>query len=351
MTELGALKELTLTRLRVMMREPEVLFWVFAFPILLAFGLGIAFSDPSAEVMRVVVVEGSPAERFLPALSRQEGMDVQVLGPEAAETALRRGETVLIVGGASEGDAEAGTIVFHFDPTRPEGRAARLAADAAIQETAGASRPVTIRAQEVTQRGHRYIDWLIPGLIGFNLMSTGLWSVGFYVTQSRQQRQLRRLVATPMPRGHFLLAQVLARFAFLVAEIPVLVVFAWLVFDVRIEGNVMALAVVSLVGAGCFTGFGLLASSRTRTTEGVSGIINVIIMPMVVLCGVFFSPTRFPDSVQPLISVLPLTALNDALRAVYNDGLPLAATIGELVLLAVWTALTFVLALRLFRWQ
>jgi len=256
-----ALFHLTLTRTRIMLREPEVVFWVFAFPVLLAVGLGVAFADPSS--------------------AATGAMDPQGADP-------------------SEG---------------------------------------------------RYIDWLIPGIIGFNLMSTGLWGVGFYITQSRQNLQLKRLVATPMRRSHFLLAQILARFFFLLAEIPLLLLAAWLIFDVRLEGSPLAFIVVLLLGAACFCGFGLLASSRTRTTEGVSGIINLIVMPMVVLSGVFFSPERFPDAAQPVIQALPLTALNDALRLVFNDGLPLTMAAGELMVVVIWTVLSFVLALRLFRWQ
>ncbi|MFW5904755.1 MAG: ABC transporter permease, partial [bacterium] len=331
MADLAPLRELTLTRIRVMLREPEVLFWVFAFPVIVALGLGIAFADPTQEELRVVVERGSAAEAWAEPLAARDDFSVQVLDGAQADAALRRGEALLVLG-----DGEGDGLSVRFDPTRPEGRTARALVDAALQEVAGATRPVSIRAEEVQQRGHRYIDWLIPGLIGFNLMSTGLWSVAFYVTQSRQTRQLRRLVATPMPRSHFLLAQVLARFAFLLGEIPVLVLFAWLVFDVRVEGSLVGLGVVSLLGAACFTGFGLLAATRARTTEGVSGIINVIIMPMVVLSGVFFSPARFPEELQPLIEALPLTALNHALRAIYNDGLPLAATAGELALIVGW---------------
>jgi len=352
MTELPALRQLTITRVRVMLREPEIIFWVFAFPVLLAMGIGVAFTDPAPEQLRVAVEEGSPGQVHLQALQDRDDLQVQLLAPPDADDALRRGEVALVLG--SLRPEEAGSrevLVFRYDPARPEGRTARILADQAIQEAAGAPRPVTIRSQEVEQRGHRYIDWLIPGIIGFNLMSTGMWGVGFYITRSRQNLQLKRLVATPMPRSHFLLSQILARFAFLVVEVPMVILFAWLVFDVPMEGNPLALVGVVLLGAACFSGFGLLASSRVRTTEGVSGIINAIIMPMVVLCGVFFSPARFPDSLQPLIGILPLTALNDALRAVYNEGLPLTAVGGDLVLLAGWTGLTFALALRWFRWQ
>jgi ABC-2 type transport system permease protein len=361
----AALKQLTLTRFRVLVREPEIVFWVFVFPAFLALGLGVAFSDPAEESFRVAVEEGA-AERHMEALREHTELRLQVMTAEAARDALRRGEVALVVAESAEGtggaggarsDASptasgaAGTPLLRYDPSRSESRIAHLLAEAAIVESARGPATVTVGSEEIRQRGHRYVDWLIPGLIGFNLMSTGLWVVGFFVTQARQTKQLKRLVATPMRRSDFLLAQVLARFAFLFVEVPLLVVFAWIIFDVRVEGSLLALAVVVAVGAACFTGLGLLVSSRVRTTEGVSGLINLVIMPMVVLSGVFFSPARFPDAAQPYIQALPLTALNDAMRAVYNDGLPLAAAAPDLAIVAAWGAAAFFLALRLFRWQ
>ncbi|MGH7457478.1 MAG: ABC transporter permease [Longimicrobiaceae bacterium] len=344
MTNLPALRELTLTRVRVMLREPEVLFWVFGFPILLALGLGIAFRDPPAEPVPVALERGPAAGRFLAALESSPEVEPVLMSEVGARDALRRGEVSLVV-------AAGNGLVLRYDPSRPEGRSARLVVDRVLQSAAGATRPVPVRIDEMRQPGSRYIDWLIPGLVGFNLMSTGLWGIGFYVVQTRQNRQLKRLIATPMRRGDFLLAQILARLIFLLFEIPLIVLFAWLAFDVRVMGDLFALSAIALLGAACFAGLGLLASSRARTTEGVGGIVNIIMMPMLVLSGVFFSASRFPDAAQPLIRALPLTALNDALRAVYNDGLPLSAVSTELLLISAWMAITFFLALRWFRWQ
>jgi ABC-type multidrug transport system permease subunit len=347
MTDLAALRELTLNRIRVMLREPEVLFWVFLFPILLAVGIGIAFGDGSTEVLRIAVERGSAAEPYLDAIRQGASLESVLMDPEPASAALRRGEITLVAGG----DAGRAAVTLRFDPTRPEARTARIVTEAVLQAAAGGTRPLAVVEERTTERGHRYIDWLIPGLIGFNLMGTGLWSVGFYTTQARENRELRRLVATPMRRSDFLLAQLLARFAFLLVEIPLIIFFAWTIFGVTIEGGPLPLALIVLLGATCFTGLGLLAASRSRTTEGVGGLINLIMMPMLVLSGVFFSAQRFPEAAQPLIQALPLTALNDALRSVYNEGLGLGATLGDLGILALWTGGSFFLALRLFRWQ
>jgi ABC-2 type transport system permease protein len=348
MTDLAALRELTLNRVRVMLREPEVLFWIFLFPVLLALGIGVAFSDPSPETLRVGLERSSGVESYAAAIEAHPELVAILLEPGQVDDALRRGEVSVVVG---RGAGPDGPVILRFDPTRPDARTARLSVESALQAAAGATRPLTIEEIEVRARGQRYIDWLIPGLIGFNLMGTGLWSVGFYTTQARENRELRRLIATPMRRSDFLLAQILARFAFLIVEVPLIILVAWLAFGVPVEGGALPLAFVVFLGATCFTGLGLLAASRARTTEGVGGIINLIMMPMLVLSGVFFSVQRFPDAAQPFIRALPLTALNQALRGVYNDGLGLTSLLGELGVLAAWTAGGILLALRLFRWQ
>jgi ABC-2 type transport system permease protein len=243
------------------------------------------------------------------------------------------------------------TLVYRYDPARDESRAARLLADQAVQRGAGASRPVATADDRHRVAGSRYIDWVIPGLIGLNLLSTGMWGIGFGLVQMRNKKQLKRLVSTPMRRRDFLLAQLLARLAFLVLEVPPIVIFAWLAFGVRIQGSPLAFAALVIVGAMTFAGLGLLCASRAKTIEGISGILNVVMLPMFVLSGVFFSASRYPAAIQPLIRAIPLTALNDAFRAVYNDGLPLASTWPQLLVLLAWMLVSFFAALKLFRWQ
>jgi ABC-type multidrug transport system permease subunit len=167
----------------------------------------------------------------------------------------------------------------------------------------------------------------------------------------RQKKQLKRLVSTPMRRGDFLMAQMAARVCFLLLEVPPLLLFAWLAFGVKPQGSMLLLCALIFLGALTFAGIGLLAASRARTIEGVSGVLNVVMLPMFVLSGVFFSSARYPAALQPFIQALPLTALNDALRAVYNEGQGIAAVAPEVAILLAWTAGSFVLALRVFRWQ
>ena len=339
------LRELALMRVRSFVREPEALFWTFVFPILMAVGLGVAFREQPAEQPVTAGVErGTVAERYLPSLERSGEVEARVLDAAAAERALRKGDVAVLLAGRD-------TLVYRYDPAREESRVARLVVDRAVQGGAGAARPVVTREDRERRPGGRYIDWVIPGLIGLNLMSTGMWGIGFGIVQMRQKKQLKRLSATPMRRRDFLLASILGRLVFLLLEVPPIVIFAWLVFGVKVQGSWLALAGLVLLGAMTFSGIGLLAASRARTIEGASGVINVVMLPMFVLSGVFFSASRYPDVIQPLVQALPLTALNDAVRAVYNDGLPITAWGHEVLILAAWMVVSFFLALRAFRWQ
>ncbi|HYW13642.1 MAG TPA: ABC transporter permease [Longimicrobium sp.] len=344
MSNPSPLRELTLARIRAFVREPEALFWTFGFPIMMALGLGIAFRERGAETAAVGIERGSTAERYAPALRAAEGIDLSVLSPDSAATALRKGDVAVLLTGRD-------TLVYRYDPARAESNSARLAADRIVQQAAGARPAVATIEDRERRAGSRYIDWVLPGLIGMNLMSTGMWGMGFGLVQMRQKKQLKRMASTPMRRRDFLFAQILGRLAFIALEVPPVVLFAWLAFGVTVQGNVLALALIVLLGAMTFAGLGLLAAARARTIEGLSGALNLVMFPMFVLSGVFFPASRFPDAAQPFVQALPLTALNDALRAVYNDALPFTAYAGELVILLAWMAAGFLLSLRWFRWQ
>jgi ABC-type multidrug transport system permease subunit len=338
------LVELTLARLREFIREPEAVFWVFAFPLLLAFALGIAFRSKGETPVHAGVVEGPGAAAIVAALERGGGLEVRLVPGSRMDVALRDGEVEILV---VPGEPPA----YRFDPTRAESRLARLAVDQALQRGGGRRDLWTAREDRVTVPGSRYIDWFIPGLIGLNIMGTSLWSVGYAIVQSRTRKLLKRLVATPMDRGQYLLAHMLARLLFLGLEVAPLLVFAWIVFGVPVRGSLAALIAIAFLGAASFGGIGLLIASRARTVEAVSGLMNAVSVPMWVLSGVFFSSTNFPAATQPFIRALPLTALNEAMRAVMLDGDSLLAVGRPLAVLAAWGVVSYGAALRVFRWQ
>ena len=336
--------EMTITRLLVMVREPEMIFWVFVFPLLMALALGIAFRSPSETPVAVAVEQGAGAAALADLLAAHAGVEVVTIESGATATALRDGLAHVAV---APGDPPT----YRYDPTRPESRLARQTVDDLLQRAAGRKDAWTGRDEAVTAPGSRYIDWLIPGLLGMNIMGTGMWGIGFTLVAQRTRKLLKRLTATPMRRSHYLASLVAARLVLLAFEVAALIGFARLIFDVPLEGSLAALAVVALLGAMAFGGIGLLTASRARTIEGVSGIMNVVMAPMWICSGVFFAASNFPDAMQPFIQALPLTALIDVLRAVMLDGRGLLAVGPELLVLAAWTAGSFGLALRIFRWR
>ena len=338
------LVELALARFREFVREPEAIFWVFFFPILVALSLGIAFRTQGDPPVHAGVLAGPGSDGLVSALGSEPRISVRAVQPGQADRSLREGEIEVVV-------VPGEPPTYRFDPARPESRLARLVVDQALQRAHGRTDRFTAREERVEVIGSRYIDWLIPGLAGMNIMGTSMWGIGFSLVGARTKRVLKRLAATPMRRWHYLAAQVLARLVFLVLEVGGLLVFAWLAFGVPVRGSLGALTLVSVVGALSFGGLALLLAARPRTIEAVSGWMNVVMMPMWVLSGVFFSSAHFPAAAQPLIHALPLTALNDALRAVMLDGASIPAIGGELAVLAAWGAGCFGVALRVFRWR
>jgi ABC-2 type transport system permease protein len=340
----GPLAHLTLARMREFYREPEALFWVFGFPIVLAFALGIAFRSRGPGDLQVGVAAGPGDSTLAATLDAAPGVAARVLPEEEARQRLRTGRVALLV-------LPGEPLVYRYDSTRTESRLARLEVDDVLQRARGRTDAAVVREDRVTEPGSRYIDFLIPGLLGMNLMGSGLWGVGFSVVQARQKRLLKRLMATPMRRSHYLMSYVLSRLLFLVVEVAALIGFGWLIFDVGVRGSIAALAFITLLGSLAFSGLGLLVASRARTIEAVSGLMNLVMLPMWILSGTFFSYARFPDTVQPFVKALPLTALNDALRAVMIDGLALPMLTVPVAIVAAWGAVSFGIALRIFRWR
>jgi ABC-type multidrug transport system permease subunit len=334
--------QLTLVRFREFLREPEALFWVFGFPLLLAAGLGLAFRNTPAEVLSIGVVG---ADRG--AFEQTQTLAVDPFAtPEEGLRALREGRIAVLVERPADG-----SVVYHYDDTNPEGRDARLRADLAVQGSAGRQDPVAAEDELMRETGSRYIDFLVPGLLGMNLMGGSIWSMGFAIVDARRRKLMKRLVATPMPRHYFLLSFLISRLAMLVVEVGAFLGLAVLVFGVPIRGSLVLVAGICVLGSLAFGAIGLLLSSRARTVEAASGLMNLTMLPMWILSGVFFSSQRFPDAVQPVIAALPLTALNDALRATMLQGATMAQIVPQAAVLAAWLLVCFPVALKLFRWR
>lgn len=341
------LSELTLARIREFVREPEALFWTFIFPIVMTLVMAMAFpsrADRPVPVGIAVVDDTAATARLRNVLAQTPGIVVRDVARGGEQRALRDGAVhVIVVPGAPP--------VYQFDTAREESRTARLVVDDALKRADGRIDPWSAREQPVEVPGSRYVDWLIPGLVALGIMSNGMWGVGFSIVQARMRKLLKRMVASPMRRSEFLVAQLAARLLFLLPEVVIPLAFGALAFGMPTNGSVGALAVVSIIGALAFAALGVLLGSRARTFEGVSGLMNLAMLPMWLLSGIFFSASNFPDLMQPLIQALPLTALVDALRAVVLEGATVAAISGELARLAFWVVVPFTVALRVFKWQ
>ena len=346
----SAYRHLLWVRLLELKREPEIIFWVFGFPLLLSLGLGIAFRNKPADQHAVAVIAGQNAEETVsrlggPSPDQRSSLRPVVAEREAAMKGLRLGKFEVVVEQKADG-----TYGFYYDPSRPESEYARLLASDTLEASAGRSDKLQIVNSASSAPGSRYIDFLIPGLIGMSLMNSGMWGVGFSLVDMRQRKLLKRFVATPMRRSDFLLAVMSSRLVLMVIEVGLLLAFGVLVFHMPVAGSFLALALLGSIAAIAFGGLGLLAACRAQKVESASGLINLVMMPMWIFSGVFFSYEHFPAMAQPFIKALPLTALNDALRAVILEGASLSSQSMRLLILALWGGISFALALKWFRW-
>jgi ABC-2 type transport system permease protein len=343
-----------MARMLELKREPEVVFWVFVFPLLLATGLGIAFRNKPADASSVAIVSGvgaQEAEALLQRSPQRAAFKTVVQDSEAAQKGFRLGKYDLVIEPDVEANAAGGLHYrYRYDPARPESVLARSEVNDALQTGAGRKDVVATSLVTSSEPGSRYIDFLIPGLLGMNLMNSGMWGIGFALVDMRQRKLLKRFVGTPMRRGDFLLALLSSRLVLMIIEIELLLALGVIVFHMKVLGSVSAILLLGAAGAMTFGGLGLLTASRVQKIESVSGLMNLVMMPMWIFSGVFFSYERFPAVIQPLIKALPLTALNDALRASILEGTPLIHQWPRLLVMAAWGSISFLLALKWFRW-
>lgn len=339
--ETSSLYQLTITRLKLTLREPEAIFWIFVFPILLAIGLGIAFRNRPADVLPVAAT----TPQLTQALAADKGLHAALLDESSGRHALAIGTILLLAESSPTG------VVYHYDDTNPDARNARILADRAIQIAAGRRDPVSAANDLVHETGSRYIDFVIPGLLGMNLMGSAMWGLGFSIVDARQKKLLKRMVAAPMPRWQYLMAYLLSRLVMLAIEVVVLLGFARIVFGVPFRGPLAQLGLICILTSLTFSALGLLVASRARTMEAVSGLMNLVMLPMWILSGVFFSASRFPGFMQPIVDALPLTAAISAMRGNMLQGVPISQMMPLIGIMLFWCLVPFAVSLRIFRWR
>jgi ABC-2 type transport system permease protein len=337
----SSLYQLTSTRFRLFFREPEAMFWIFIFPILLAVGLGIAFRNRPADVLAV----GATSPQLTQALNGDKGLSAAMMDEAEGTHDLTTGRILLLA------IQDVGGVAYKYDDTNPDARLARLLADRAIQKAAGQKEALRSSNDLVHEAGARYIDFVVPGLLGMNLMGSAIWGLGFSIVEARQKKLLKRFVASPMPRWEYLASYILSRLVLLVIEVIAFLGFSKLVFGVPFRGSLWELGLLCVLTSLSLSSLGLLIASRAKTIEAVSGLMNLAMLPMWILSGIFFSATRFPKLIQPIVQALPLTAAIDALRGNMLQGMSLSQLGAPMAVLAAWLVVPFVISLRIFRWR
>jgi ABC-type multidrug transport system permease subunit len=304
-------------------------------------GLGIAFRNRPADVLQV----GATTMQLTQALAADKGLTSVTIDEQAGTHALATGSILLLAIQKPEG------VAYKYDDTNPDARTARLLADRAIQTAAGRREAVHAENDLVHETGSRYIDFVVPGLLGMNLMGSAMWGLGFSIVDARQKKLLKRMVASPMPKWQYLASFLLSRLVMLLIEVGAFLTFARLAFGVPFRGSLIELGILCLLTSLAFSGLGLLTASRARTTEAVSGLMNLAMLPMWILSGVFFSASRFPALIQPVVRALPLTAAIDAMRGNMLQGMSLGQLMIPVAILLAWFVVPFAISLRIFRWR
>jgi ABC-2 type transport system permease protein len=328
-------------RVVLLLREPEAMFWIFIFPILLAAGLGIAFRYRPADALPV----SATALDLTRALSADKGLKVTLTDDATGIHALAAGGILLLAVQLPD------RVVYKYDSTNPDAQIARLLADRAIQAAGGRRDPVPVRDQLIKEKGSRYIDSVAPGLLAMNLMGSAMWGMAFAIVEARQKKLLKRVVASPMPRWQYLASFLISRLVMLVLEVAVFFGFVRLVFGVPFRGSLWQLAFLCVLTSLAFAALALLVSSRATTTEAVSGLMNLVMLPMWIFSGVFFSASRFPAVIQPFVQALPLTASVNAMRGNMLQGIGLNHLLAPVGIMLLWFVVPFAVSLRIFRWR
>ena len=371
--------ELISAYFKEIIREPGVLFWGIAFPILMSLGLGIAFTKKPDIVRNVALIASSQsvsrmsdssdkiisflqnhAEKTETAGSTSETYKIVIPDAKLGNTTflfklttwqnamdlLKRGNLSIIL------DEKNGQGQYHFDPMNPDAQLTYLKLTELFGEKGRQSNLLKeTNVEPLTVSGTRYIDFLVPGLIAMGIMMSCMWGLSYGIIDKRSKKLLRRMVATPMRKSYFLIALITVRVGMNFVESSLLFLFAALVFNITIQGNIAALIIIFLAGNIAFAGIAIFISSHTGNTEIGNGLINVVVLPMMVLSGIFFSYHNFPDWSIPFIKLMPLTMLADGIRSIFIEGAGFAQnTVPTIILLAIGVFF-FSTGLKLFKWH
>ncbi len=372
------LLELISAHFKEIIREPGVLFWGIIFPIAMSLGLGIAFTKKADIVRNVAVIEdnrisnpypdsSSKIETFLqnstekiePTGDEPVRYKITIQNDKLGNTMflfqkttwqnammlLKRGKLSVVI------DEKNGQVEYHFDPLNPDAQLTYLKLSKIFGRKDIITKESTENIEPLTLSGTRYIDFLVPGLIAMGIMMSCLWGMSYGIIEKRSKKLLRRMVATPMKKSHFLIALMTVRIGMNFVESALLFIFAHLVFNITIQGNILALLTIFITGNVAFAGIAIFISSHTANTEIGNGLINVVVLPMMVLSGIFFSYHNFPAWSIPVIQKLPLTLLADGVRSIFIEGAGYSEIFLPCFILMAIGIFFFLAGLKIFKWH
>ena len=364
-----SLFQLILIRYKDFIREPGTVFWSLIFPIAMAWVLGVAFSKKGELIQTVAIVKnhigvnkqlqdflagseiqidstnGDTVEYHKEIANEKLGKSVYKFVPVNWDTAIlmvKRGETAVLIKETKD------SLYYYFDPKSPEAKLSYIMLSSAINHEDYIYQTSSIKPLDTV--GTRYIDYLVPGLIAIGIMNSILWGISYTLIDMRSRKLLRRMIATPMKKSHFLISHFVSRLSLTIIEAMILLTFSWFYFRLTIQGSVVAFILMFLAGNLCFTGIAVLISSRTANSNIGNGLINFVTMPMTILSGIFFSYHNFPDVVVPLIQKLPLTILTDNIRGIFIEGIGVKEIIPEFMGLSAFGLILSYIGLRIFKW-
>jgi ABC-type multidrug transport system permease subunit len=362
--DLKSLWQLVSINYKEFIREPGIIFWSLIFPVLMAWVLGIAFTKKGELIQTIALVEKAQRDNIdldaflsktrtiangkvahLYSIENKLGkltFRIRSVSRDSAMLMVKRGETTLII------QEERDSVFYLFDPQSAEAKYNYLMLSSAINNDPIADNTESVKI--LSQKGTRYVDFLIPGLLALGIMNGFLWGIGYGLIEIRSKKLLRRMVAAPMKKSQFILSHYFARISLSAVEAAILYLFSWIYFRIHMQGSFLAFLMIFAAGSFCFAGISILMASRTSSSRIGNGLINLISLPMMILSGIFFSYHNFPDIVIPVIQMLPLTMIADSLRSIMTEGTGFRENLSEFFILSGMGFLCFFIGLRIYKW-
>ena len=306
--------------------------WNLVFPVLIVFALAVVFSGPPRALFTITTISSDD----LPELVEFPGVEAIETDRLKALDRLSRQQTDLVV------EVVDGSVNYWVNGNSASGAILELLL------TYTETRP--LKRGETDGDAIRYVDWVVPGILGMNMMYSALWGVGYVVVRYRQSGYLRRLKATPLTKFEFLSAQVLSRLLVTLTASTIVFVGTNLILDYKMVGSIWLLFLIALMGGLAMITLGLAIACRTESKEFADGLLNAVTFPMLLLSGVWFSLDGSPEWVQMFAQVLPLTHVLEAARAVMLDNAGFADITIHLAVLVGFCIVGMALSIKLFKW-